>query len=75
MQNNKIMFKGRKLLIATKHEKEKVIAPILEKELGVSCFVINDFDVDISKKEGLWFQEMLVIAIEKILKEQSKGKI
>ena len=40
------MFKGRKLLIATKHEKEKVIAPILEKELGVSWFVINDFDTD-----------------------------
>ena len=33
------MFKGRNLLIATKHEKEKVIAPILEKELGVKCFV------------------------------------
>ncbi len=46
MQNNKIMFKGRKLLIATKHEKEKVIAPILEKEMGVKCFVINNFDTD-----------------------------
>ena len=37
---------------------------------GNQSFVINDFDVNISKKEGLWFQEMLVIAIEKILKEQ-----
>ncbi len=41
------MFKGRSLLIATKHEKEKVIAPILEKELGVKCFVIKELDTDL----------------------------
>jgi hypothetical protein len=40
------MFKGRNLLIATKHEKEKVIAPILEKELGVKCFLASEFDTD-----------------------------
>jgi hypothetical protein len=40
------MFKGRNLLIATKHQKEKVIAPILEKELGVKCFLISEFDTD-----------------------------
>jgi hypothetical protein len=40
------MFKGRNLLIATKHEKEKVIAPILEKELGVKCFLASDLDTD-----------------------------
>lgn len=40
------MFKGRKLLIATKHQKEKVIAPILERELGVICFTTDDFDTD-----------------------------
>ncbi|NBV08769.1 MAG: hypothetical protein EBS09_06645 [Flavobacteriia bacterium] len=40
------MFKGRELLIATKHEKEKVMAPILEKELEVKCFVTSDFDTD-----------------------------
>ncbi len=40
------MFKGRNLLIATKHDKEKVIAPILEKELGVKCFVPTNFDTD-----------------------------
>ncbi len=40
------MFEGRNLVIATKHEKEKVIAPILEKELGVKCFVTLDFDTD-----------------------------
>jgi hypothetical protein len=40
------MFKGRNLLIATKHKKEKVIAPILEKELGVTCFTTDCFDTD-----------------------------
>jgi hypothetical protein len=40
------MFEGRNLVIATKHEKQKVIAPILEKALGVNCFVANDLDTD-----------------------------
>jgi hypothetical protein len=40
------MFEGRKLIIVTKHQKEKVIAPILEKELGVECFVTDTFDTD-----------------------------
>lgn len=40
------MFAGRKLLIATKHEKEKVIAPILARELGVKCFVVSNLDTD-----------------------------
>ena len=40
------MFEGRPLIIATKHEKEKVIAPILEKELGVKCFLALDLDTD-----------------------------
>jgi hypothetical protein len=40
------MFAGRKLLIVTKHQKEKVIAPILEEQLGVSCLLNNDFDTD-----------------------------
>jgi hypothetical protein len=40
------MFQNRKLLIATKHQKERVIAPIFEKELGVSCFVDETFDTD-----------------------------
>lgn len=51
MNNNlsekiKNIFAGRGLTIATKHEKEKVIAPILEKELGVKCFVSENFDTD-----------------------------
>lgn len=40
------LFKGRKLIIATKHHKERVIAPILEKTLEVECFVNNTFDTD-----------------------------
>jgi len=40
------MFKGRNLVIATKHEKEKVIAPLLEQALGVLCFVKDGFDTD-----------------------------
>ena len=40
------MFKGRNLIIATKHGKENVITPILEKELGVKCFVDSGLDTD-----------------------------
>ncbi|MDI1316212.1 DUF6671 family protein [Flavobacterium sp.] len=40
------MFRERTLLIATQHEKEQVIAPILEKELGVKCLVASNFDTD-----------------------------
>jgi hypothetical protein len=41
------MFQNRKIIIATKHQKEQVIAPILEKELGVRCFVDESYDTDI----------------------------
>jgi len=40
------MFAGRKVLIATKHKKELVLSPILEKELVVTCFVSEQFDTD-----------------------------
>lgn len=40
------MFSGRDLVIATKHQKEKVIAPILEKDLGVRCLIPADLDTD-----------------------------
>ncbi|WP_345122335.1 DUF6671 family protein [Hymenobacter antarcticus] len=40
-------FSNRRLVIATKHSKEQVIAPLLETALGVSCFVAEDFDTDI----------------------------
>ena len=39
-------FKGRKAVIATKHNKEEVIAPILENELGLICVTIQDLDTD-----------------------------
>lgn len=40
------MFENRKIIIATKHKKEQVIAPILEQELGVICFTDSTFDSD-----------------------------
>ena len=40
------MFENRRLLIATKHEKEKVLAPLLEAALGVRCFVAENYDTD-----------------------------
>jgi hypothetical protein len=40
------MFKDRKLIIATKHKKESVIAPILEESLGVVCQIDEGFDSD-----------------------------
>lgn len=40
------LFKGRTLIIATMHKKESVIAPILEKELGVSCKIIPHLNTD-----------------------------
>lgn len=42
-----LMFKDRRLIIATKHKKEEVIASHLERALGVSCFVNENFDTDI----------------------------
>ena len=40
------MFQGRCLLIATKHKKEEVIAPLFEAGLGVRCVVAEKFDTD-----------------------------
>ncbi len=39
-------FKGRKLVVATMHGKERVIAPLLEEHLGVKVVVPQDFDSD-----------------------------
>ena len=41
------LFDGREIIIATKHQKEKVIAPILKKELGLECVVSQDLDTDV----------------------------
>lgn len=40
------MFAGRNLCIATMHKKETVIAPVLQKELGVSCFTCDTLNTD-----------------------------
>lgn len=39
-------FEGRKLIIATKHHKEKVIIPLIQQHLGVDFFVPTDYDTD-----------------------------
>lgn len=54
------MFRDRRLLIATKHKKEAVLAPLLEKSLEVKCTVSEKFDTDtlgtfsgeVERKEG-----------------------
>ncbi len=40
------LFRGRKLVIGTKHDKEKVIAPVIEKIIGVTCFASQNYDTD-----------------------------
>ncbi|MDG2431619.1 DUF6671 family protein [Flavobacterium sp.] len=40
------MFANRKLFIATKHQKENVIKPLLEQNMGVECFTLPDFETD-----------------------------
>ena len=40
------IFNKRSLVIATKHHKDQVILPLLEKSIGVSCHVPHDFDTD-----------------------------
>lgn len=41
------MFSERKLVIATKHQKEKAIAPLFEEAFGVKCFTPENFDTDL----------------------------
>ncbi len=40
-------FKGRKAVIATKHKKDTVIAPIFEKELGLICIIPEELNTDL----------------------------
>ncbi|MEY4963438.1 MAG: hypothetical protein RLZZ323_757 [Bacteroidota bacterium] len=40
------MFQGRKLIIATQHQKEKIIAPLIEDAIGVNCIKNTLFDTD-----------------------------
>lgn len=40
------LFQGRTIVIATMHGKESVIAPLLEKYLGVNPVLIENFNTD-----------------------------
>jgi hypothetical protein len=40
-------YENRKLLIVSMHQKERVIAPLLEKHLGVKCFTISNLNTDL----------------------------
>ncbi len=40
------LFKNRKLVIATMHQKERLMQPMLENDLGVKCLVLGDFNSD-----------------------------
>jgi hypothetical protein len=42
-----VMFEERKIVIATKHKKEQVIAPLLKEELGLNAFVSENIDTDV----------------------------
>jgi len=41
-----LVFENRKLIIATKHDKERVIAPLVNKYLGINKTFTTDFDTD-----------------------------
>ena len=41
------MFHNRRLIIATQHHKEKVIAPLFEEKLGVHCFTDSQLNTDV----------------------------
>jgi len=44
--NDKDLFRGRRLIIATRHKKEEAIAPELENRLGVTCIVPENFNTN-----------------------------
>jgi len=46
MQKVKDFFKGRTAVVANKHKKEQVIAPILENQLGLNIIVPEYIDTD-----------------------------
>lgn len=47
MLSNAEFFKARSLLIATKHGKEQVIAPLLEAAFSLRCHTPSDYDTDL----------------------------
>ncbi|MHA8104720.1 DUF6671 family protein [Aquirufa nivalisilvae] len=45
--NWKAYYQGKPLIIATKHRKEEVIGPLLQKEFGFQYFASNQIDTDL----------------------------
>ncbi|MBH8556114.1 hypothetical protein I8751_28005 [Nostocaceae cyanobacterium CENA357] len=45
--NDQQLFNDRLAVLATMHQKEKVIAPLLEQELGINVIVPQNFNTDI----------------------------
>jgi len=45
--NYRQLFSDRLAVLATMHQKERVIAPLLERELGIKVIVPPDFNTDI----------------------------
>lgn len=43
---NQLLFTNRVAVLATMHNKEKVISPLLEQELGIKVIVPSNFDTD-----------------------------
>jgi hypothetical protein len=46
MNNWLTLLEGRKIVIGTKHQKESILGPMLEKELHVNCAVTTGLDTD-----------------------------
>ncbi|MFH7025599.1 MAG: DUF6671 family protein [Heteroscytonema crispum UTEX LB 1556] len=44
---NQSLFTNRVAVLATMHQKERVIAPLLEQELGIKIIVPQDFNTDV----------------------------
>ena len=44
--NSQTLFKDRIAVLGTMHQKERVIAPLLEKELGIKVTVPENFNTD-----------------------------
>ena len=46
MNHSNDYFKGRTAVVANKHKKEQVIAPLLEQHLGLAIMVPEQIDTD-----------------------------
>ena len=46
LMDSQALFSNRVAVLATMHKKERVIAPVLEKELGIKVTVPQDFNTD-----------------------------